>query len=211
MRIQRALVLLASLAVLGLAAGRPAEAGPIFDYTSTVNAATAPGVVTNPPGFSTSVIAIGSGNSLSFTTNNGSGIDGSLPGGADINYATIVFNASANSTVVAYAVNFNYAVTITDELSGETGTVNFTGQISGSAKGSPRAINSTITSYAVGPGVLALGDSYYTVSIGPSVGPGSFFDGVLQGRIEVTPIPEPASAVLVGAGLLALCRRRRAE
>jgi hypothetical protein len=204
------LVLSASIAALGLA--RPAEAGPIFDYVSSVNIASAPSLPSNPPGFGAAVIAIGSGNSLTFATSDGTGIDGSLMGGADINYGTITFDAGTSSTVVSYAVNFDYAVTITDEASGEIGTVDFTGQIAGLAKGSPRAINSTILDYAVDPMTLALGDSIYTISIGPSVGPGSFFAGVLQGNILVTPvtsIPEPAPAVLGGIGLLVLCRRRR--
>jgi hypothetical protein len=200
----------ASIAVIGLA--RPAEAGPIFDYVSSVNVASAPTLPSNPPGFGTAVIAIGSGNSLTFATNGGSGIDGSLMGGADINYGTITFNAGASSTIVSYAVNFDYAVTITDQPSGQSGTVDFTGRIAGLAKGSPGAINSAILDYAVGPTTLALGDSIYTISIGPSVGPGSFFAGVLQGNILVTPntaIPEPGPAVLGGIGLLVLCRRRR--
>src|SRR5690349_16949577 len=85
-----------------------ALAGTIFDYISPVNAATAPTLPLNPPGFVSSTISIGNGNSLTFTTNAPSMIDGGIPGGADINFGTIIFNASANAGVVTFGVNFNY-------------------------------------------------------------------------------------------------------
>jgi len=215
---KRVVLALAAMAALGFALARPADANTTFFYASSVNAAFAPTLPTNPPSFGAAVLGLGPGagaGSLTFTPNSGTGpIDGSLPGGADINFATITFNGGSDSTVAAFAVNFNFLVTFTDEASPFSGTVNITGQIAGSAQGGDRpAINSTITNYAVSPSSLEIGEgagkAIYTVSVGPAVGPGSFFDGVLQANIRVVPIPEPTSAVLVGLGLLALRRRPR--
>ncbi|WP_165070388.1 PEP-CTERM sorting domain-containing protein [Paludisphaera rhizosphaerae] len=201
---------------LGLTHAPATVAGPIFDYVSTVNVATAPTLPGNPPGFGAAVISIGAGNSLTFTTNTGTSINGGLPGGADINYGNIIFNASGSDTVVSYAVNFNYQLTITDRPSGLTGTINFTGQVTGSAQGSPRGINSMIVNYDVAPKTLTLAGYTYTLSIKPSTGPGSLFDGVLQGNVQVTAVvPEPSSIALLGlgslGGLAAVLRRRRSQ
>src|SRR4051812_24226791 len=112
---------LAVLLVIGLAWAPRLQAGSIFDYTPTVNVATAPTLPANPPGFGAAVIGIGNGNSLTFTTNNAAGIDGTLSGGADINFGNIIFNASASNAVTPYAVNFNYEISITDQPSGDVG------------------------------------------------------------------------------------------
>src|SRR4051812_42335621 len=195
---------LATLLVIELVWVPQVQAGSIFDYTATVNVATAPTLPTNPPGFGAAVIAIGNGNSLTFTTNTAAGIDGTLSGGADINFGNIIFNASASNTVTPYAVNFNYEISIVDQPSGDVGTVNFTGQVSGTARGAPRAINSTITGYTAAPQQLILGGSNYLISVTSVIGPGSFFDGVLQGNIQIVPVPEPSTLILGLAAFAAL-------
>src|SRR4051812_18790578 len=73
-----------------------AHAVPLFSYSSTINVATAPTVPSNPPGFGAAVIGIGAGNSLTFTTDFGSG-DAGQPGGSAISIGDIIFNASGNS------------------------------------------------------------------------------------------------------------------
>jgi hypothetical protein len=202
---------LAALLVLGALAAPVAQAGPIFDYVSTVNAANAPTLPLNPPGFGSAIVAIGNGNSLTFTTNNATGIDGSLNGGADINFGNIIFNAGGNNTQTPYGVNFNYEVTITDQESGLSGTVNFTGLVSGTARGNPRAINSAISNYVNTPSELILGTSKYLIGVTTVIGPGSFFDGVLQGNIRVVPVPEPSTILLglVGVAGLAVVGLRK--
>jgi hypothetical protein len=194
----------ASLILMGLVFVPSAQAGLVFDYSASVNVAAAPTLPSNPPGFGAAVIAIGNGNSLTFTTNSAFGIDGTLSGGADINFGTIVFNPSANNIVTPYAVDFNYLVTITDQPSGDIGTVNFTGKVSGTARGTPKAINSTISDYANSPSLLILGGSTYAISVTSVIGPGSAFDGVLQGNIQIRQVPEPSTialACLAFAGL----------
>lgn len=192
----------ASLLLAGLVSVQNANAA-LFDYAASVNVATAPTLPSNPPGFGSAIIAIGNGNSLTFNTNSASGIDGSLDGGADINFGTIVFNPSLNSTSSPYAVEFNYLIQITDVDSGFVGLVNFTGEVSGTARGTPKAINSKITDYTVTPGELILGNNKYIVSVTNVIGPGSAFDGVLQGNIQVIAIPEASTLVLGGLGMLA--------
>ena len=206
----------ATALALGLHLAPGAHAGLIFDYNATVNVATAPTLPPNSPGSIAAVIALGAGNSLTFTTNAATGIDVSLPGGADINFGNILFNPSGSSTVVSYDVYFNYQVTIIDQPSGMSGTVNFTGDVAGFARGTPRAINSSIGSFAVSPASLVLGGYTYSINARTATGPGSSFDGVLQGNIEATPIaavPEPSTLVMAGSGgLLGLgcwLRRRR--
>jgi hypothetical protein len=206
--------LVASAFLIELVWATQAQAGSLFDYSATVNAATSPTLPANPPGFGAAVIAIGNGNSLTFTTNTAAAIDGTLSGGADINFGNIIFNASGSNTVTPYAVNFNYEISITDQPSGDVGTVNFTGQVNGTARGTPRAINSTITNYAVAPQQLILGGSSYLISVTSVIGPGSFFDGVLQGNIQIVPVPEPSSivlglAVFAGVALAAVRKKTR--
>ena len=193
---------LASMLLAGLAWVPNAEAALIFDYTASVNAATAPTLPTNPPGFGAAVIGFANSNSLTFNTNSATDIDGSLPGGADINFGTIVFNPSLNNVVSPYSINFNYEIVITDQDSGLFGSVNFTGNVSGTARGTPKAINSKITDYTVGPQELVLGNNVYVVSVTSVIGPGSAFDGVLQGNIQVTAIPEASTLVLGGLGAM---------
>jgi len=192
----------AALLLAGLVWVQNADAA-LFDYSASVNAATAPTLPVNPPGFGSAIIAIGNGNSLTFTTNSATGIDGSLDGGADINFGTIVFNPSGSSTSTPYAVDFNYLIQITDIDSGFVGIVNFTGEVSGTARGTPKAINSKITDYTVSPHELILGDNKYIVSVTSVIGPGSAFDGVLQGNIQVVAIPEVSTLVLGGMGAFA--------
>ncbi|MFO0890158.1 MAG: PEP-CTERM sorting domain-containing protein [Isosphaeraceae bacterium] len=97
-------------------------------------------------------------------------------------------------------MNFNYEVTITDLGSGLTGTVNFTGKLSGSARGTPRSISGSFSDYDVVPKSIQIGSTVYLVSIQPSFGPGATYDGVLLGNISV--VPEPTSCLLLGLGVL---------
>jgi hypothetical protein len=212
MSVQRSLLLAAAILAFGLFAGSEAKAD-FFGYVSTVNVATAPTLPANPPGFGSSNIAIGAGNSLTFNGSAAALIDGSLPGGANINFGSVTFNPGATSTVVAYDINFNYQVTIIDSLA-TSGTVNFTGELKGFARGTPEAINGVFLNYAVNPTTLVLDGKTFTISLGVNTSPGSNTDGILQGNVKITAVPEPASMTLIGLGGIcfhAFNRRRKQQ
>jgi PEP-CTERM motif len=210
MSVQRGLRLALTLLAVGCLAGSQAKAD-FFAYTATVSVATAPTLPANPPGLASANIPIGLGNSLTFNTTAALLIDGSIPGGANINYGSVTFNPGPTAAVVAYDINFNYEVKIFDSLS-TSGTVNFTGELKGFARGGANpAINGVFLNYAVNPAVLILDGKTFTISTGVNTGVGSNADGVLQGNVKITAVPEPASIALVGLGGFCLhsCNRRR--
>jgi hypothetical protein len=206
----RGLHLVVAFLAFGLLVGSEAKAD-FFAYSSTVSVANAPTLPANPPGAASAVSVLGAGDTLTWNTSSAANINGSLPGGANINYGSVVFGPGATSTVVTYDINFNYQVTITDSL-GHSGVVNFTGELKGVARGAPQAINGTFLNYAVNPTSLVLDGKTFLISLGVNTSPGSVNNGVLQGNVQITAVPEPVSLALVGLGgicLHAFHRRRK--
>lgn len=196
-------VFLASMLLAGLVWARDTKAAAFFGYTTTVRADIAPTLPDNPPGFPLASVPIGNGNRIAFLTNGARPFNASLTGGADINFGTINFNPSTNDIFTPYSINFNYEVVITDLNTTESGTVNFTGNISGNAVGTFKAVNSKITDYTATPQRLFLGGNNYLVSASSVVGPGSMFNGVLQANVQISAVPEPSTLILGGLGAIA--------
>ncbi|MEZ0264859.1 MAG: hypothetical protein ACAI43_09035 [Phycisphaerae bacterium] len=178
------------LVVIGVlfTASTLASAAPLFDALSTVNVATAPTLPANPPGFGAAVIGIGSGNSLTFTTNLTAGLDAASPGD-EFQIGQVIFNHSLDGTTINYSVNFNYAVTITDQASATAGTVNFTGNISGTANGLADTVSSTYSNLALSSTTLTLGANTYYFGIGPNDALVTSTEGVFRLLVSNQPIP----------------------
>lgn len=121
----------------------------------------------------------------------------------------------------------NYAVslTLTDQASGDSGSLTFRGNLSGTATNGSDQVNLTNTFLGPTSQTLFLGQHQYTVTIGPFVPPGpltypqgwsehiSQQDGSISVKVAVA-TPEPFSLTLACLGLpLGLAgwfRRRRA-
>lgn len=202
------------VAALSLAA-RPAEAGGVFSYTAFLNAGPSLMSVSDPVNPSKSIY-LGGGHSVLFTGNSSPGIDAALEGGSDINFGNIVFDPGASTDPLDFSLDFRYEVTITDLTSGEIGTIDFTGLLSGAVRGNGvPAINSLVSDFTASIASLTLGSTVYVVTPKLFTGPGSDFAGVLQANIQqIAAVPEPSSALLLGLGSivgLVAVRRRRAK
>jgi hypothetical protein len=111
---------------------------------------------------------------------------------------------------------YTLGLTLTDQASGQTGTLNFTGFLDGTATASSARITNTFTGPVSQP--LFLGNNRYTVtmtSYTPPGPPGAANSGSIGAHavITVEALPEPGAGVLAGCGAcllgLAAWRYRR--
>jgi hypothetical protein len=160
-----------------------------------------------------SIVADGNGTGGVSLTNEANPKDAT--GNSDIVATNLrVFSTAAASTPDTLVTNGAYtlSLTLTDATSGASGTMTFTGKLSGTFS----ANNSNITNVFNSPtvGSLVLGGNTYTVTIGPYSPPGppsASNAGSIAAFVAVTPgngggvgvqdVPEPSTMLLAGLGL----------
>jgi hypothetical protein len=112
---------------------------------------------------------------------------------------------------------YSLNLSLTDQSSGQSGTLSFTGEFNGTLTADSSNISNTFVGATTQS--LVLGNHLYTVTIGPYDPPGptgAVNSGSISARAEVTVsifhLPEPSSGVLAFLGVscgLAFIRRRR--
>jgi hypothetical protein len=138
-------------------------------------------------------------------------------GSADttVTAATLAAATSAPSTTpdTFHGQSYNLTLELTDDASGQSGTLTFTGKLFGTLSAQSASIT---TSFDSSTKTLILGADRYLVTIGPFTSSSNpTIPGTLQASIEVTPFlpaeqaPEPPTILLAGIGLCAVRFRRR--
>ena len=219
----RLIAVLVALALGAWGRGEPCWAGPMFNFSSTVNVATPPTVPSNPPGSSDSTQQIAGGN-LGFEGGLGTGLDSSQAGGASANVGPLFFAASATGASGSFDYNFNYLITLTDEPGGTQGTFHLTGELSGTSTGSvanppptPGTISSTLSHLALDVSSLTLDGTTYYLALGNSTAPNGGLGAqgslnVIVSNAPISSVPEPSTLAFAllacGVGGVVLIRRR---
>jgi hypothetical protein len=156
---------------------------------------------------------------VSFSTTNG----GQASGTATLTAAslTAVTSAPSNNPDTFSGETYNVQLQLTDNASGKSGALNFTGKLFGSL--TPTAANIT-TSFSPAMRTLVLGSDLYKVTVGPLVPPttpnptvvGTLFatvsaqaEGSQQTVTQTSNSPEPGSLLLGILGVTGFALSRR--
>jgi hypothetical protein len=140
----------------------------------------------------------------------------SAAGNSDIVATNLQVHSTATAAKPDAFTNKPYTLTLalTDQASSASGTLAFTGQLSGTATAGSANITNTFT--GIGVQSLQLGDNVYTVTVGPYTPPGppnQSNSGSIGAHalVVIHHLPEPSGLFLGGIGLsllalLRLCR-----
>ncbi len=187
--------------LVALVLGGTATAAPIFNYTTLI-----------PPPTPSSVSGLSGGNSITimgmsdFTNTK----DAGFPGGTNIALFTLGVTAPVGSPVQTItATTILFTLKLTDVLSNQTGTINFSALLQGSIGNNNSSL--TLTNITpVSPIIQNLDGFKYTLSYtAPSLNPTgpTNFNVNIQ---AVAIIPEPATLAICGIfGLAGLVTARR--
>jgi hypothetical protein len=123
-------------------------------------------------------------------------------------------NATSANPDIFSKKSYSLTLVLTDTASGASGTLVFTGQLSGTATVGSANITNTFT--GIGVQSMVLGDNQYTVAIGPFTPPGppnAINSGSIgaHAKVVIHHLPEPGAIVLgsIGISLLGLTWLRR--
>jgi hypothetical protein len=137
-------------------------------------------------------------------------------GNSDIVATNLQVHSTATPAKPDVFTNKSYTLglVLTDQASGASASLAFTGQLNGTATAGSANITNTFT--GIGIQSVQLGDNLYIVTIGPYTPPGppsASNSGSIGAHalIVIHHLPEPASFVLAAAGVsfVALARLRR--
>jgi hypothetical protein len=208
MMLTKTLPALAALALAGLMT-TTAHALP-FNYTvaSTLNGVTTPAGTPN-------IVNLGGGNTLTVIAD--AALNNNVP--TDISLATFQLTGGSTSPAAPAAVNFNYALSITDQPSNQTGLFNLAGTFTIS-NFTPGSAIQDVTFTSPSTQSLVIGGGAYTIStyrFSPDTVNDASSVGGFGLRVDaVSAVPEPSSLALAGIGVAGLAgyglrrRRRRA-
>jgi hypothetical protein len=137
-------------------------------------------------------------------------------GNADVIATNLILFSSAPPSTPDHMYKKRYALTLVlrDGTSHKSGSLTFTGQLSGTFSAYGGSVRNTYTGWRSQS--LHLGHYWYTVTMGTFISPTPLSVGTIEAHVDVRHNPEPSGLVLAGLGLavlglLALRRRARGK
>ena len=202
--------------VLGAIVGECSEAtAGFFRYATTVEIGTvAPlptGVSPNPAPSVVITTALGTKVNVDGFTVPGTDNLNANGAGTDIVFGLIDALVGVASPAEPLSIDFIFHVTIDDYPTNSGGVPNGTAifDISGTLGGTlGPGLQINLNSIAVNPiAPQVIGSDTYTLAFNPNINyaaPGTFFAGRIGAHVTAVPVPEPATATLLGLGTIAL-------
>jgi len=228
-----------ALALAGLIGVAPSAKAEFFEYRSTVTISDTSGTFTpsgatftngtTAGGNTFSTITLPDGNSVTlfgFTSGNDTTtphLNASDPVSIGTDIAPVIVSTTNEFGTVGEDIAFNFNVTLnltnylnaSDTSPDGTGSVTFTGRISGSIGNNAVALN--LLSFVPTSTTVVVGTELYDVSFDATSGfasPGGKNVGGISLHVFARPVPEPGSLALLGmggVGALGVFLRRRAR